>query len=68
MTRAAMVRRWVFAINTAGFVLYVIWLAGRGRRIFFDPEGALELVPCLAFLFVYAGLATGRGGTPEAGG
>ncbi|MCX7817923.1 MAG: hypothetical protein N2652_01725 [Kiritimatiellae bacterium] len=59
-------RRWVLAINTAGFALYVLWLAGRRRHIFFDPEGAVELLPCLAFLFVFAGLAVGdreRGGT-----
>lgn len=66
--RSASVRRWVFAINTAGFALYVLWLTGRGRRIFFDPEGAIELLPCLAFLFVYAGLATGAGGSGDAAG
>lgn len=68
--RTTAARRWVFAINTAGFALYVVWLAGRSRRIFFDPEGAVELLPCLAFLFVYAGLTAsgGSGGTAGPGG
>lgn len=57
--RTATVRRWVWVVNSAGFALYVLWLAARGRRIFFDPEGAIELLPCLAFLFVFIALAEG---------
>lgn len=59
--------RWlVLAVNAAGFLVYLGWLAGRERRIFFDPQGAIDLLPCLGFLFVFACLA-GGGDRPPTG-
>lgn len=48
----------VAAVNGAGFVSYLFWLAGRGRRVFFDPQGVIYLLPCVAFIFVFACLAS----------
>ncbi|MBM4153782.1 MAG: hypothetical protein FJ221_01955 [Lentisphaerae bacterium] len=48
----------VAAVNGAGFVGYLFWIAGRGRRIFFDPQGIIYLLPCVAFIFVFACLAS----------
>jgi len=55
-------RRAVLTVNATGFAVYLFWLASRGRRLFFDPEGAIQLLPCLAFLFVFVCLASDGGG------
>lgn len=56
----------VAAVNGAGFVGYLFWIAGRGRRIFFDPQGIIYLLPCVAFIFVFACLASRKGQAPSA--
>lgn len=50
----------VAAVNGAGFIGYLVWLAGRGRRLFFEPQGVIYLLPCVAFFFVFACLASRR--------
>jgi hypothetical protein len=55
----------VALVNGAGFVGYLFWIAGRGRRIFFDPQGIIYLLPCVAFVFVFACLASRRGQAPS---
>lgn len=58
----------VAAVNGAGFVGYLFWIAGRGRRIFFDPQGIIYLLPCVAFIFVFACLASRKDRAPSADG
>ncbi len=54
---------WTIALlNTVGFAAYLVWLAGRSQRILYTQDGVLVLLPCLAFLFVFACLWHGRHG------
>ena len=54
MSRRLSLLQVVAVVNGGGFVGYLLWLAGRGRRVFFDPQGVIYLLPCVAFLFVFA--------------
>lgn len=56
----------VAVVNGAGLVGYLFWIAGRGRRIFFDPQGIIYLLPCVAFIFVFACLSSRKGQPPAA--
>ncbi len=55
----------VFAINTAGFLVYLAWLMSGSQRIFYTQDGVLYLLPCLPFFFVYAFLLGRRRGPSE---
>ncbi len=47
-------RRWVLALNTAGFALFLVWMVSlRDRAILREQDGILYFMPCLPFLFVY---------------
>jgi hypothetical protein len=50
----------VWALNSAGFLAYLVWLATCRERIMEAREGVLYLLPCVAFLFVFACLLTAR--------
>ncbi|MBU4461211.1 MAG: hypothetical protein KJ579_11630 [Verrucomicrobia bacterium] len=56
----------VAAVNGAGFIGYLVWLASRGRRLFFEPQGVIYLLPCIAFFFVFVCLATRKPPAPSA--
>jgi hypothetical protein len=56
----------VAAINGAGFIGYLVWLASRGRRLFFEPQGVIYLLPCIAFFFVFVCLGTRKPPVPSA--
>lgn len=47
-------RRWVLALNTAGFALFLVWMVSlRDRAILREQDGILYFMPCVPFLFVY---------------
>jgi 4-hydroxybenzoate polyprenyltransferase len=54
-------RRVVLVVNTVGLLVFLVWLAASGQRIFNTQEGVLYLLPCLPFFFVFAFLARGAG-------
>lgn len=49
----------VLALNTFGLLAYLAWLVWGHQRIFYAQDGILYLLPCLAFVFVYAMLFRG---------
>jgi hypothetical protein len=51
--------RVVQVLNTAGFVAYLVWLATGHERILYARQGVLYLLPCIAFVFVFACLRHG---------
>ena len=53
-TVTSRLRRWVLGLNTAGFVLFLVWIVSlRDRAILREQDGILYFMPCLPFLFVY---------------
>lgn len=50
----------VQAVNAIGFLAYLVWLATSHERIMNSREGVLFLLPCVAFLFVFACLRAAR--------
>lgn len=50
----------VLAINSVGFIGYLVWLSRGSERIFYTQDGVLYLLPCLPFFFVYACLGGRR--------
>jgi len=69
MTRRPATEWMVLALNKAGLMGYLFWLAFRSRRIMYAQDGVLYLLPCVAFFFVFAYLLRRKPGTPaEPGG
>jgi hypothetical protein len=58
----------VLALNTAGFLGYLLWLVFKGHRIFYAQDGVLYLLPCLPFFFVYLYLLRRREPPPDTSG
>ena len=54
MTPARLLARLVLAVNAAGFLGYLAWLALREDRILYAQDGILYVLPCVPFLFVFA--------------
>lgn len=50
----------VWGVNTLGFIAYLVWLATSHERIMNSREGVVFLLPCVAFLFVFASLRSAR--------
>lgn len=47
-------RRWVWVVNTLGFVVFLAWLASMSdRQILREQDGILYFLPCVPFLFVF---------------
>lgn len=47
-------KRAVWILNTAGFILFLLWLASMSdRNILREQDGIIYFFPCLPFLFVY---------------
>ena len=53
------------ALNTAGLLAYLCWLVFRHHRILYSADGALYLLPCLPFFFVYLFIHERRHGEPD---
>jgi len=53
-------RRALLTINALGLIIYLYWLATRSERLFAQAEGALYILPCLLFLFVFLYLRHGE--------
>lgn len=54
MTARARLTLAVKIVNSAGFLAYLVWLATSHERIMYSRQGVLYLLPCVAFLFVFA--------------
>lgn len=44
----------VTALNALGLAGYLVWLGTSRHRILYTRDGVLFLLPCVAFLFVFA--------------
>lgn len=65
----AKLKRWIWIVNTLGFVAFLAWLASMSdRQILREQDGILYFLPCVPFLFVFVLLlepkGKGRGKTP----
>lgn len=60
MNRHPYITTTIWVLNSAGFVAYLMWLAGSHERILTEREGVLFLLPCVAFLFVFVCLRAAR--------
>lgn len=49
----AVLQRLLLIANGLGLLLYLYWLGTRSERLFHTVDGALQLLPCLLFLFVF---------------
>ena len=49
----ARLQRLLLLLNGAGLLLYLYWLATRSEHLFRSADGALQLLPCLPFFFVF---------------
>lgn len=54
MTAGQLLARIVLAVNAAGFLGYLAWLALREDRILYAQDGILYVLPCVPFLFIFA--------------
>ena len=47
-------KRWVWMVNSLGFVVFLAWLASMSdRQILREQDGILYFLPCVPFLFVF---------------
>lgn len=46
-------------INSLGLAAYLVWLATSHERIMYSGQGVVYLLPCVAFIFVFACLRHG---------
>ena len=53
-------RRAILLLNSAAFLLYLVWLAAWRHRILYSRDGVLYLLPCLLMFFVFAVLLAPR--------
>ncbi|MCZ7592368.1 MAG: hypothetical protein M5U15_09545 [Kiritimatiellae bacterium] len=65
MTSHARITKVVWALNTLGFIAYLVWLAGSHERILTEREGVIFLLPCVAFIFVFVCLRAASNRTAE---
>jgi hypothetical protein len=52
-------------LNSLGFVAYLVWLATSHERILYSRQGVFYLLPCVAFIFVFAYLRHGPHATDD---
>ncbi|MBP7275711.1 MAG: hypothetical protein KBA51_05870 [Kiritimatiellae bacterium] len=46
-------RRWVWALNTAGALLFLGWLVFSRERILYTQHGVVYMLPVLPFVFIF---------------
>lgn len=46
-------------VNGIGLLVYLVWLATSHERILYSRQGVFYLLPCVAFIFVFAYLRHG---------
>ena len=58
----AKLKRWIWIVNTLGFVVFLAWLASMSdRQILREQDGILYFLPCVPFLFVFVLLMEPKG-------